>query len=62
MSEPRNPQPPVKEGGLKTPPTPQPSDAGLTKTGGETRDPKSADDVEREDSPGGRDGGMIGEG
>ncbi len=61
MSEPRNPQP-AKDGGLKTPPTPQASDAGLTKTGGETRGADGADDVERDDGPGRRDGGMIGEG
>jgi hypothetical protein len=61
MSEPSTTPP--KDGGLKQAAQPKPSDEGLTKTGaGETREKRSADDVELEDSPGGRDGGMIGEG
>ena len=59
MSETNSPPEPRKDGGLKPPPEAQSSEEGATKTGGESR---SADDVEREDSPGGRDGGMIGEG
>ena len=57
MSETNSPPEPRKDGGLKSPPEAQPSEEG--RTGGESRD---ADDVEREDSPGGRDGGMIDEG
>jgi len=51
MSEPRSPPPPtepLKEGGLKTPTTPEPAD---TTPGGEPGD-------DRPD----REGGMIGEG
>ncbi|MET0272425.1 MAG: hypothetical protein ABW360_05505 [Phenylobacterium sp.] len=60
MSEPNTP---AKDGGLKQPPVPQPSDAGVDKTGGAPREPRNVD----EDSPGGQDsggreGGMIGEG
>jgi hypothetical protein len=62
MSEPRD-QEPLKDGGLKPSPAPQSSDAGLSKTGGgEKREPRSAENVELGDSPGGREGGMIGEG
>ena len=63
MSETNSPPDPRNDGGLKRPPQAQPSDEGLNKTGGDQRrEPRSADDIEREDSPGGRDGGMIGEG
>ena len=61
MSE-RN-TPPAKEGGMQQATKRPASDAGLSKTGGgKAREAKSADDIEREDSPGGRDGGMIDEG
>ena len=63
MSEPNNPPEPRKDGGLKPPPQPKPSDEGLNKIDrARDRTSRSADDIEREDSPGGRDGGMIGEG
>jgi hypothetical protein len=63
MSERNTPPAPAKEGGMRQAPEAPASDAGLSKSGGgKARDPKSADDIEREDSPGGRDGGMIGEG
>ena len=63
MSERNTPPAPVKEGGMRQAPEPPESDAGLSKTGGgKARDARSADDIERDDSPGGRDGGMIGEG
>ena len=63
MSESNNAPEPRKDGGLKQPPQPKPSEEGLSKTGGgQSREPRSAEDIEREDSPGGRDGGMIGEG
>ena len=63
MSEPRDPQKPTKDGGLQQPPQPLPSDAARTKGGaGEDRGERDAADIERDDSPGGRDGGMIGEG
>jgi len=63
MSERNTPPGPAKEGGMRQAPEPPASDAGLSKTGGgRDRDAKSADDIERDDSPGGRDGGMIGEG
>ena len=59
MSEPDTPK---KQGGLKQP-SREVADPALSKIGGgETREPGDADDVEREDSPGGREGGMIGEG
>jgi hypothetical protein len=63
MSESNNAPEPRKDGGLKQPPQPKPSEEGLNKIdGGRDRTARSADDIEREDSPGGRDGGMIGEG
>jgi hypothetical protein len=63
MSERNTPPAPAKEGGVRQAPEGPASDAGLSKTGGgKAREAKSADDIEREDSPGGRDGGMIGEG
>jgi hypothetical protein len=62
MSEPHATPEPKKEGGLKQPDQ-RPSEPALSKTGGgEERDPQTASDVELEDSPGGREGGMIGEG
>jgi hypothetical protein len=61
MSEPRDPTT-IKDGGLKPAPTPEPSDAGLTKTGGEKPHVRSAEDVELGDVPADREGGMIGEG
>jgi len=64
MSEPNRAPEPHKEGGLKpAEPAPQPTDQGLTQPGGgETRSNDRADDVEREESSGRREGGMIGEG
>lgn len=63
MSESQDPRSPAKEGGLKPTAAPEPSDAGLSKSGGgKARDAEAANDIERDDSPGGRDGGMIGEG
>jgi len=63
MSERNTPPAPAKEGGMRQTPEPPVSDTGLSKTGGgRARDARSADDIERDDSPGGRDGGMIGEG
>jgi hypothetical protein len=53
MSESNNAPEPRKDGGLKQPPPPKPSEEGLNKTGGgQSREPRSADDIEREDSPG----------
>ena len=63
MSEPNGVPEPRKEGGLKQPPAPQPSDTGVNKTGGDdVRKVRDAADVELDDSPGGRSGGMIDEG
>ena len=59
MSEPNTPS---HDGGLKQPSPPEPSDDGLSKTGGgEVRDGSHPNDVERGD-PGAREGGMLGEG
>jgi hypothetical protein len=63
MSERNTPPAPAKESEARQTPDPPASDAGLSKTdGGRAREARSADDIERDDSPGGRDGGMIGEG
>jgi hypothetical protein len=63
MSERNTPPAPTKDGGARQAPEPPASDVGLSKTGGgRSREARSADDIERDDSPGGRDGGMIGEG
>jgi hypothetical protein len=63
MSERNTPPAPAKDGGARQAPEPPASDVGLSKTGGgRSREARSADDIERDDSPGGRDGGMIGEG
>ena len=63
MSERNTPHAPAKDGGMRQAPETPASDAGLSKTdGGKAREVRSADDIERDDSPGGRDGGMIGEG
>jgi hypothetical protein len=58
MSEPRDAPEQRKEGGLSSPPPVKPSDGGPDKA----RHPRDAEDIERDDSPGGREGGMIGEG
>ena len=60
MSEPYSE--PRKDGGLKEPAQPRPSDRGVDKTGGDARKVRDAADVELDDSPGGRSGGMIDEG
>ena len=63
MSERNTPPAPVMDGGARQGLEPPETDAGLSKTGGgKARYARSADDIERDDSPGGRDGGMIGEG
>ncbi|MGH6965345.1 MAG: hypothetical protein ACREE0_12750 [Phenylobacterium sp.] len=63
MSERNTPPAPARGGGARQAVEPAEADAGLNKTeGGRAREAQSAEDVEREDSPGGRDGGMIGEG
>jgi hypothetical protein len=63
MSERNTPPAPPNESEARQVPEPPASDAGLSKTGGgKAREARSADDIERDDSPGGRDGGMIGEG